>query len=101
VIAEAMASQRPVVVSRAGGASELISEEEDALAFSPCDHAGLAQQMMRLAKDPGLRTRLAIRARRAALDRFDRRHTAAEIIRIYESLARPHGALPIQSVLMK
>lgn len=99
VIAEAMASQKPVVVSRGGGASELISEEEDALAFAPGDHAGLAQQMMRLANDPGLRTRLAIRARRAALDRFDRRHTAAEMIGIYESLARPHGALPIQNVL--
>lgn len=89
VIAEAMASQKAVVVSRAGGAIELIREEEDALAFLPGDHAALAQQLMRLAADPELRARLAFRARRSALDRFDRRRAACEIVGIYESLSRP------------
>ncbi len=91
VIAEAMASQRAVVVSRAGGAVELISEEENALAFAPGDHAALARQLERLIGDPELRGRLGRNARLAALDRFDRRRAAAEVIEVYRSLARQSG----------
>ncbi len=89
VIAEAMASQRAVVVSRAGGAAELIKDEETALAFTPGDHVALARQLERLAAEPEMRARLARNGRLSALERFDRRRAVAEIIQVYQKLGRP------------
>ncbi len=89
VIAEAMASQRAVVVSRAGGAVELIKDEETALAFTPGDHVALARQLERLAAEPEMRARLARNGWLSALERFDRRRAVAEIIQVYQELGRP------------
>jgi glycosyltransferase involved in cell wall biosynthesis len=91
VIAEAMASQRAVIVSRAGGAIELINEGEDALAFRPGDCDALTQQLVRLATDPQLRACIALRARQSAIARFDLESATGEIIRIYDSLSGPEA----------
>jgi len=86
VIAEAMACAKPVVVSRAGGASELIEPGVNALAFDPGDAAGLAACIEQLARDATLRQRLGRAGRSAAEQRFDRRRMARELTPIYESL---------------
>ena len=61
VIAEAMACGKPVVVSRAGGASELTEPGVNALAFTPGDAAELARRIEELARDANLRERLGRR----------------------------------------
>jgi glycosyltransferase involved in cell wall biosynthesis len=86
VIAEAMACGRPVVASRAGGAVELIREEEDALSFAPGDSSQLASQIGRLAADPALRRRLGHSSRSAAVKRFDRRRYTDEIRSVYQTV---------------
>ena len=58
VIAEAMACGKPVVVSRAGGASELTEPGVNALAFTPGDAAALARASRSSPRDAGLRQRL-------------------------------------------
>jgi glycosyltransferase involved in cell wall biosynthesis len=86
VIAEAMACGKAVVVSRAGGASELIDPGLDALAFNPGDASALARCIQQLVGDAGLRQRLGIAGRSVAEQRFHRRRMASELTPIYESL---------------
>ena len=86
VIAEAMACEKAVVVSRAGGASELIEPGVNALAFNPGDASGLAQRIEEVARDAHLRERLGRAGRSMAEQRFHRRRMAGEMAPIYESL---------------
>jgi glycosyltransferase involved in cell wall biosynthesis len=86
VIAEAMACEKAVVVSRAGGASELIEPGVNALAFNPGDASGLAQRIEEVARDAHLRKRLGRAGRSMAERRFHRRRMAGEMAPIYESL---------------
>jgi len=86
VIAEAMACRKPVVVSRAGGASELIEPGVNALAFTPGEAAELARCIEELAGDANLRERLGLAGRSMAEQRFHRRRMASELTPIYESL---------------
>ena len=85
VIVEAMACGRAVIVSRAGGAAELVSLNVDALTHTPGDVADLAAQIATLAADAPLRERIGAAARATAERRFDQRRLAGELIPVYES----------------
>ena len=85
-IAEAMACGRPVVVSAAGGAVELFTEEIDALGVSPGDAGALAEAVRRLTGDPELRLRLGSAARRTAEARFDATDYAKRLLAFYAFL---------------
>lgn len=88
VIAEGMACARAVVVSRAGGAAELIEDGTDALAVRPGDASGLAGAIDRLAGDAGLRARLGAAARAAAERRFDPALFVRSFVELYTRLGR-------------
>jgi glycosyltransferase involved in cell wall biosynthesis len=85
-IVEAMATGRPVVVSRAGGAAELFVEGESALGHRPGDANDLARAVLELVRDEALRTRLGNTARAEAEARFDRRRLGHEIYTSYGEL---------------
>jgi glycosyltransferase involved in cell wall biosynthesis len=84
-IAEAMSCGRPVIVAAAGGAAELFTPGEDALAHAPGDVAGLARAIARLAGDPALRARLGAGARRTAVERFSLERYGGQIAEVYAS----------------
>lgn len=86
VIVEAMACAKPVVVSRAGGAAELIEPGVDALAFDPGDAPALARCIEQLARDSDLRRRLGAAGRSTAERCFHRSRMAGGLTPIYESL---------------
>lgn len=86
VIAEAMACGRPVVVSAAGGAGEIVREGADALGVPPGDADALAAAIRRLAEDAALRARLGAAGRARAERDFDRARLAREMVPIYRSL---------------
>ena len=88
VIAEGMACGKTVIVSRAGGAAELVSDGVDALASEPGDAAALAHTIDRCAADPALRTRLGAAARCTAVRRFDPGAFVAQFVELYSRLAR-------------
>ena len=88
VIAEAMACGRPVVVSLAGGAAEIVRDGVDALGHAPGDAAALADRLATLIMDSDLRVRLGRSARTAAEARFDRARLARELGPLYTRLAR-------------
>src|SRR5438876_1327797 len=83
VIAEAMACGRPVTVSAAGGAAEIVREGVNGLAHPSGDEATLSRQILELASDSTLRARFG-QAGRATVERqFDRARLSAELIPIY------------------
>ena len=87
VIAEAMASGKPVIASRAGGAAEIVEASDGALLHSPGDSVELADLITRLVRDPGQRAGLG-RAGRASAERlFARARLAQQLIPIYNRLA--------------
>jgi glycosyltransferase involved in cell wall biosynthesis len=89
VIAEGMACGRAVVVSNAGGASELFQEGKDALAHPPGDATTLARSIEQLARDPHLRRQLGRTGMMTAKRRFNRDRLASELLPIYREAIRP------------
>lgn len=86
VIAEGMACGRPVIVSNAGGAAELINKGVNSLCYTPGDATALAQCIKQLATEVKLRTKLGKAGRAAAEGRFDRNRLASELIEVYQKL---------------
>jgi glycosyltransferase involved in cell wall biosynthesis len=72
VIAEAMACGRAVIASNAGGAAEIVCNEQDGISIPPGDHLVLAAAVRSLLRDPVKRMCLASAARTTAEARFDR-----------------------------
>jgi len=92
VIAEAMACARPVVVSAAGGAAEIVAEGRDALGVPPGDVAAMAEAIRRLVVDPDLRSRMGAAGRVTAERSFDRARLAADVAPVYRSLVTESSA---------
>jgi glycosyltransferase involved in cell wall biosynthesis len=84
VIAEGLACGRAVVVSAAGGAAELVTDNVDALTHAPGDTAGLARCLARLVSDPTLRARLGVSGRASAQERFNPDDFVRGFIHVYE-----------------
>ncbi len=87
VIAEAMASGKPVIASRAGGAAEIVGASGGALLHSPGDSAEMADLITRLVRDPGERSCLGRAGRVGAERLFARPRLAQELIQLYIRVA--------------
>lgn len=86
VIAEGMACGRAVIISEAGGASELFDAGVSGLGHPPGDAALLAERIELLTTDGALRARLGAAGRATAEGRFDRARLARELIPLYQSV---------------
>lgn len=91
-VVEAMACEKPVIVSRAGGALELYVEGESALGVPPGDPGALAAALERLADSPELRRTLAANARMAAVERFSRAVLAKRLLALYAPMLAMGGS---------
>jgi glycosyltransferase involved in cell wall biosynthesis len=91
VIAEAMACGRAIIVSRAGGAAEIVTPDVDALTHTPGDVRELTERIARLIADPQLRARLATAGRATAERKFDQSRLAREIVPLYRDVTRAAG----------
>jgi glycosyltransferase involved in cell wall biosynthesis len=69
-VMEAMAAGRPVVAYRSGGVPEMIADGETGFMVEPGDREGLAERMVKLARDPELRSRLGTAAAARARAEF-------------------------------
>ncbi len=86
---EAMAARVPAVASRVGGIPETIRDGVDGLLVPPATPAALAETIVRLAHDPGLRVRLAAKGRLRVEDRFSLDGSVQRIEALYlEELAK-------------
>ena len=93
VIAEGMACGKAVVISRAGGPAEIVTDGVDAIATPPGDAKALAVALDRCAGDGALRARLGAEARRTALERFDPSAFVRQFLEIYGAVA-PQAVTP-------
>lgn len=84
VLVEAMASGTPIVTTRCGAIPEVVADA--ALLVWPHAAAELAESIVRLLDDDGLRAALGERGRRRAETRFDARDFACQVGQIYTSL---------------
>lgn len=82
-VIEAMAAQRPVVATRAGGVVDVIVDGETGVLVPRDDVNALSEAMVRLARDPGLRARMGERGRQVAASRFGYERLVDEIDRLY------------------
>jgi glycosyltransferase involved in cell wall biosynthesis len=85
-IIEAMATARPVIAARNGGAVELFSEGVTALGFETGSADELAAQMSVLASSEQLRSKLALAARAHVHERFGLPRLGADLRDVYRQL---------------
>ena len=85
---EAMAMERPVVISDIGGAAEMVEEGVNGFLFPPGDVAALAEKLALMARDSELRGQMSLQARRVVQERF----SFETMLRGYENLI--HFPLP-------
>jgi len=71
VVIESMAMGIPIVATSCGGTTEQIEDGVTGFLVQPGDAQQMASALERLLSDPGLRLRLASRARKAFLERFE------------------------------
>ncbi|MBM4161474.1 MAG: glycosyltransferase family 4 protein [Ignavibacteria bacterium] len=71
VLIEAMAMEKPVIATSAGGVPEIVEHGRTGLLVPPRDHEALADAMVTLLRNPELRASLSKQARAQVLERFD------------------------------
>ncbi len=81
---ESMASGLPLVATPAASTEEWVRQGDGAEIVSNEDDASVADALLRLARDPGLRARYGERNRRVVLDAYG--DPTAELERIYEEV---------------
>lgn len=88
-IIEAMSCGKPVIVSQAGGAAEIINSGYDAIGFQPGNLEELVQAMKCLIENPSQREMLGQNARKTVLNKFDTSQLSQQISTIYTNLISP------------
>jgi glycosyltransferase involved in cell wall biosynthesis len=83
---EAMAAGCAVVASAVGGIPEIITDQVEGLLVPPGDPGSLASAILRLLRDPALRTQLGRQARAAVHRRFSRGVVCRQTADLYRSL---------------
>jgi len=89
---EAMALEKPVIASTAGGNPELVEDGRSGLLVAPRDPAAFAAALSRLLDDPGLGRRLGLAARERILAGFTVERRLDRIEALYRRLLRESEA---------
>jgi glycosyltransferase involved in cell wall biosynthesis len=84
---DAMAAARPIVATRAGGISEVVVDGETGLLVPIRDHARLAEALVTVLKDPGLRARFGSAGLRRVRAQFSVDRMVDETLALYARLA--------------
>jgi len=93
VIAEAMASGKPVVGTRVGGIPELIDDGETGFLVERGDIHAMAERILYLLNDPGQRMKMGNKGLEATEAKFDHRKNVSKLIELYR-LPGPDPATP-------
>lgn len=88
VIAEAMASGRPVIAADGAGSMEQLRPGVDLSCVRADDADALSAAMLKLVDDRELRMQMGAAARKAAEAVFDRNHMITAIAELYRSVAK-------------
>lgn len=83
VIAEAMAWGKPVVATKVGGIPELVEDLETGFVVPRGDVNAIADKILALLRDPGLRERFGQTGRSVAERKFHLKANVSELLRLY------------------
>jgi glycosyltransferase involved in cell wall biosynthesis len=86
VLLEAMASAKPIVVTRVGGIPEVVSDHEDALLVAPNNPLELATAIGALLADHALADRLGKQARTKVVAHYSVAASVRNLERVYQEL---------------
>ena len=89
-VLEAAVAGTPVVATLVGGVADVVDNDVDGFLVAPGDVDALAERIMRLLGDAGLREVFASRASRKVLDQF----SPDTVLKQLENLYRKLGAVP-------
>jgi len=81
---EAMACGLPVVATKVGYVKRYIKNNVNGIFFQKQNHSSLAKKLIRLKKNPELRRRLGINARRTMVHKFSWENTLAQLLDIFK-----------------
>jgi glycosyltransferase involved in cell wall biosynthesis len=83
---DAMACGKPIVATSAGGIPEVVEDGVTGLLVPPRDHHALAQAIVRLLKDAGMRERLGAAGRARACEHYSAERMVQETLRVYRTV---------------
>ncbi len=86
VLIEAMAMEKAVIATSAGGVPEIVEHGRTGLLIPPRDDKALADAMVMLLKNPDLRTSLSKQARADVLERFDSSRCVDQLVASLDAL---------------
>jgi glycosyltransferase involved in cell wall biosynthesis len=93
-LVDAMAAGKPAVCTRAGGIPEVMVDGETGFLVEPRDHETMAERIVRLLKDEGLRRAMGAAALARARERFTVERMAAEIEAVYQKFLPAPARIP-------
>jgi len=80
---EAMAAAKPVVATRVGGVADVVDHGRTGLLVPPGNAEALADEIVRLAADPGERSRMGVAGRQEVVGRFSTARLVDDIDAMY------------------
>jgi glycosyltransferase involved in cell wall biosynthesis len=102
VAIEALACQRPVVVSNTGGLAQIVKHHVNGFLAEPRNEWDLAQWIMTLLAHPGLRHRMGVEGRRQLHSGYTWPNIAQQFIALYRDLQQPRTRdIPLQAYEFK
>jgi glycosyltransferase involved in cell wall biosynthesis len=84
---EAMSCTLAPVLSRVGGALEVVTDEENGFLIHPGDLPALQDALTKLLQDTGLRTRLGFAARQRVIEAYSLENSVEKLLNLYKELA--------------
>jgi glycosyltransferase involved in cell wall biosynthesis len=81
---EALAAERPVVVTDVGGAREITQEGKTALVVQPSVHAALGNAVIRLLDDPEKSAQMGQLGRRYVIEKFSQERLVENTLEVYQ-----------------
>ena len=88
---EAMASAKPVILSRIPGVSEVIDHDQEGMIFDASDAEDLGQKIMKFHENPELRKTMGERGRKRVLNEYSMRKVAEKVEKVYHRILKDKG----------
>ena len=86
VFLEAMAMRKPVVAWNSGGTPEMVKHGETGFVVERENEGALAEALLRLIRDPGLRTRMGEAGRRRVIEHFNPARMCRDMVEVYRAV---------------
>jgi glycosyltransferase involved in cell wall biosynthesis len=91
VFLESMAASRPILATAVSAVPEVVQDGESGLLVPPRETEPLAEAMLRLARDPGLRERLGRAGHQRVIERFALARMIEETLAVYREYGLGRG----------